>query len=275
LMAGGYKPQQGDVEVIDARETRCGVVPEYAREPHRMYETFMTRVQQREATEFTLLVWDTVKLLEEHASTLVHFESPLKNSKLSSWEDCASKLQMANQHLRSFFLQLESWYVGLKLLVVTWEEEEPLMMQWLKSTGAFELMPGFSLTLRTEIDRIQQLASNSLNSTKLNSLCRQLLEKKQRFGKSFRCIVFVQQRICAHIVAHAINTTERLTEVGLVASYVTGQGKITPSISMSASQAKDSLVRFRKGDVDVLVATATAEEVSHARVKAKCELRSR
>lgn len=267
LMAGGYKPQQGDEEVIDARETPDGVVPEYAREPHRMYEIFMKRVQNREATEFTLLVWDTVKLLEEHASTLVPFESPLSQSKLSSWQDCASKLQKANQHLRSFFLQLESWYVGLKLLVVTWEEEEPLMMQWLKSTGAFELMPEFSFPLRTKIDRIQQLASNSLNFTKLNSLCEQLLEKKQRFGKSFRCIVFVQQRICAHIVAHAINTTKKLKNVGLEASYVAGQGKITPSISMSASRAKDALDRFRKGDVDVLVATATAEEVSHVRVK--------
>jgi hypothetical protein len=267
LMAGGYKPQQGDLEVIDARETPDGVVPEYAREPHLMHETFTKRVQKREATEFTLLVWDTVKLLEEHAAALVPFESPLKKSKLSSWEDCASNLQKVNQHLQSFFLQLESWYVGLKLLVVTWEEEEPLMMEWLKSTGAFELMPEFSLPLRTNIDRIQQLASNSLNFSKLTSLCGQLHEKRQRFGNSFRCIVFVQQRISAHIVAHAINTTERLKNVGIVASYVTGKGKITPSISMSPSQAKDGLDRFRKGDVDVLVATATAEEVSHVLVK--------
>jgi hypothetical protein len=263
LMAGGYKPQQGEVELIDARETPDGVVPEYAREPHRMYETFMKRVQRREATEFTLLVWDTVKLLEEHASTLVPFESPLKKAKLSSWEDCASKLQKTKPHFRSLFLQLESWYVGLKLLVVTWEEEEPLMMQWLTSSGAFEIRPEFSLPLRSKIEQLQQLASNSLNFTKLAALCGQLLEKKERFGESFRCIVFVQQRICAHIVAHAINTTERLKNVGLVASYVTGQGKITPSISMSASQAKDGLDQFRKGTVDVLVATATAEEVSH------------
>lgn len=266
LIAGGYKPQQGNVEIIDARETPDGVLPEWERQPHLLHRTFLQRIEKREATDFALLMWDTVELLENHAMSLVvDFISPLTQSKLASWEDYASKLKTRHPLHRSFFQQLESWYVALKLLVVTWEEEEPLTMCWLTTTDSLKISTTFSSPLQEKICKIKELASNSMNFTKLNCLCEQLVEKKARFGEHFRCIVFVQQRISAYVVAHFINDTASLQRIGLVADFVTGKGAITPSIKVSPSRSKATLDGFRQGRMNVLVATATAEEASSSR----------
>jgi superfamily II DNA/RNA helicase len=193
----------------------------------------------------------------------VGFQSPLSKSKLASWEDYASKFKTKYPSLLDFFQLLENWYVGLKLLVVTWEEEEPLTMSWLASSDALTVFPDFNPALKKFL-QIEKLASNAMNFMKLNCLCEQLLEKKDKFGISFRCIVFVQQRISAYILAYFISHTERLNQIGLRAGYVAAKGsRITPSIELSSSQSEETFDRFRKGHIDVLVATSVAEEASH------------
>ena len=260
LVAGGYKPQNGNVEIVDTHEAPDDVVPEWERQPHLLLETFLKRIEAREATEFALLMWDTVKLLESYILTLVpSFASPLNKARVSIWEDCPSKYQARYPSHSVILLKLEHWYVGLKLLVVTWEEEIPLTLRWLLSTRAVEDSSEFPTLLRDKFSHIRQLASNALNFPKLNLLTDQLLAKKARFGESLRCIIFVQQRISAYIVSDFINQSARLN---MVACYVTGAGKITPSIKMTPTGTKASLNQFRNGEVEILVATATAEEVS-------------
>lgn len=101
------------------------------------------------------------------------------------------------------------------------------------------------------------------NLNKLTVLTNQLLEKKTRFGSSFRCIVFVQQRISAHIICDYINKETNLSDSDIISGYVAARGSsITPSIKLSPSQSKKVLVDFRSGTINILVATSVAEEVS-------------
>ena len=87
--------------------------------------------------------------------------------------------------------------------------------------------------------------------------------KALRFGKdNFRCIVFVQQRLSACVVADFLKQAKHLQDVGLSACFVTAVGKITPSINMTRTGSQKVMENFRAGKFDILVATAAAEEVS-------------
>jgi ERCC4-related helicase len=270
LIAGGYRPQQDHCEIVDCRETPEGVLPEWKREPHLMHDIFTNRVEKRQATSFALLMWDTIKLMEDHAISLhVNFCSPLQHQQLSSWAEYASKFKRKYDDHAEFFQKLEDWYVGLKLLVVTWEEEEPLTMQWLILSDALKVLTDYTSPLVQQVGMVEQLASNKANYMKLNVLCDQLLEKKRRFNNSFRCIIFVQQRISAYIVANFINSTVILSEKGLEANFVAAKGsKLSPSMKVTPTQNKTSLENFRDGSTDILVATSVAEEVSTAKLSA-------
>jgi hypothetical protein len=267
LIAGGYTPKNsGNVEIMDCEDPPEGVVAVRERKPHLVHKIVSKRIERRCATEWTLLVWDTIQLLEKHVVTsgITNFKSPLGNQKLSSWEEYACRLKRDVPTHRPLFQQLEDWYVCLRLLFVSWEEEEPLAQQWVLMTTALTVYEGFDTALKSQLALVQrEVATDAMNFAKLRGLCDQLEEKKKRFGEGFRCIVFVQQRISAYIVTHFINTTERLRDLGLQAGFVASKGsKVTPSIKVTPTKAKDTLQLFRQGGVDVLVATSVAEEVS-------------
>ena len=189
--------------------------------------------------------------------------------KLASWADYAASLKKRHQTNKEYFQRLENWYIALKLLVVTWEEEETLTLEWLSASNSLfatsdsdrttsRLLPQ---TLLQKLSTVQDMAIKSRKSSKLSCLEHQLLEKKRRYGDRFRCIIFVQQRVSAYIVSNFINDMQSLQQVGLRSTFVTGCGAITPSIKVTNSQAKANLQKFRTGQISILVATATAEEV--------------
>eukprot|EP00978_Attheya_sp_CCMP212_P018488 scaffold50613_cov47-Attheya_sp.AAC.1 len=215
LLAGGYTPREGNVEMCDMHDIPEGVLPQWERSPHEMHKTFMMRVRERKSTPFSLLIWDTIQLLEKQAENENCFESPLAKPKLSAWEEHACKLKKRYPGPPHFYQLLEDWYVALRLLVVTWEEEEPLVMRWLLTRDALEVQANFGATLSSNMQEVKQLATNSLNYIKLNALREQIREKKEEFGVSFRCIVFVQQRISAFVVAQFINEDAQLKQFSL------------------------------------------------------------
>ena len=91
----------------------------------------------------------------------------------------------------------------------------------------------------------------------------QLLNKKARFGSTFRAIIFVQQRITAHVISNFINNDLEMQHLDIKAGYIASRGsKITPSIKVTPFIAKENIVRFRNGDQNVIVATSVIEEVS-------------
>ena len=77
----------------------------------------------------------------------------------------------------------------------------------------------------------------------------QLLNKKARFGSTFRAIIFVQQRITAHVISNFINNDIEMQHLDIKAGYIASRGsKITPSIKVTPFIAKENIVRFRNVD---------------------------
>ena len=56
---------------------------------------------------------------------------------------------------------------------------------------------------------------NTVQSEKLQSLTRNLVEKRKLKGVSFRCIVFVQQRISAYVLSKYLNSSRSCNNLGL------------------------------------------------------------
>lgn len=249
LEDGGYvHPHGRNVEMERCIETPEGVIEPSARKPHLMHQWFIKRVQDGTATPFTLKVWTVIKELEKRAKESVStFQSPLSKAKLASWEAYAHKLAL---------YKLENWYVALRLLVQSWEEEELLVMEWLKMTGAFD-----DVSCKESLE-IKAIAEAPGNFFKLGRLRHHLLEKRKEKGKAFRCIVFVEQRITAVIVSHLINNDTLLSSLDLQSGYVTAHGSnITPTIQMTKKEATDAIQDFRTNQRNVIVATSVIEEV--------------
>ena len=260
LVSGGYTPQYGsNVELERSSEVPEGVSDRSARKPHLMHDIFMQRIQQETATTFALQVYRVIGQLELEATRVCpSFVSPLNKKKLVSWEECAYLHKKQKQHHgHAVFQLLELWYTALRLLVQSWEEEEVLVMQWLMQNQAF-----VGLDSCAEAQTIQRTCQNPDSFYKLGRLKYHLIQKHDQRGDSFRCIVFVQQRIAAYILSRFIATDPELQKRGLCAGFVTAKdGKITPSVTMTKRMSNETIAAFRDNRLNVLVATSVLEEV--------------
>ena len=269
LRAGGYDPPHGEVEIAHPRVLPEGIVPAVERKPHLMHATFFKRIREGKATPFAETLVQVVMGLEGIAAKLVpDFKSPLASPSLKSWEGYAHTLDQRYKYEGTFLWQLETWYVALRLLVNTWEEEQELILSWLRASDAFRVeacpplqAPDVDNGLVCALHELLRLASNEANLSKVACLKTQLLEKKLIFGEDFRGIVFVEQRITAHILAHYIGEDPELKTAGITADYVAAKdAEITPRIKVSPSAATDCIRRFREGALNVVVATSVIEE---------------
>ena len=258
LEAGGYVPQHGrNVEVVSTRQVPEGVLPAGARKPHLMHSLFMKRIEEGRTIELASDVMNIVRLLEVKAITFFpSFESPLSNGKLSSWEDYAYKLRRKCSVGHDFFASLEYWYVALRVLVQTWEEEVQIVLQWLKMNNAMARLPP-SLQDDPSVKRIRSHLENEHNLYKLGCLRSQISAKKDQYGDAFKCIVFVQQRFTAMVVAHFLNQFDSSLQAGYVASR---GSSVTPSIRVTKGIVAGTIDAFRDGRSSVLVATSVVEE---------------
>lgn len=269
LRAGGYEPPHGEVELAHPLTLPEGVVPAEERRPHEMHKTFFGRVRRDEATPFAMKLHTVVRALEVQAGEFTSYTSPLDKPSLSAWEKYAYQLakQRSLAAHESFFRHLENWYVALRLLV-SWEEQEELVLHWLCCQKAFDVE--LSATLSTSAtaaaamaemrDRLADVASQS----KVACLKAQLLDKVE-WARSkdteIRAIVFVQQRITAHVLANWISADPDLRAAGLRADYVAARdATITPRLKVTPGQATDCMSRFRCGELNVLLATSVIEE---------------
>lgn len=260
LVEGGYIPQHGrNVEVEHVNEAPEGVVPAAERKPHLMHRSFMDRIERKTATPFALKLWEVVKHLEK---TIViadpSFCSPLVKAKLVSWEDYAHKRALQSGRNAPTVYLLETWYIALRLIVQSWEEDEVLAMLWLKMNNAY------GITQCPECDEIHEMAENPANASKLDRLRFHLVQKREMKGPGFRCILFVQQRITAVIISHFINNHPEMNQLGLRAGFVAARkSKITPNIKMTKAMVKSTIDDFKcdKSGLNVIVATSVIEEV--------------
>jgi ERCC4-related helicase len=267
LRDGGYDLPHEDIEIAHPQALPEGLVPEQDRRPHLMHQMFFGRIQSGQATEFAQGVRDVVEGMESVALKIVPgFERQCKSVSLKKWEDYAHN--MANKHptYAAFLQKLESWYVALRVLVQTWEQEAQLVLQWLTKCDGFALdrrhqRAVFDSATLAALDKLTAMSRNGSNLSKMACLKAQLIEKQRIFGGKFRGIVFVQQRITAYIVADFISNDPDLRDCSFRADYVTARGQpITPSIKVTSAAATDCMHKFRSGEVNVMVATSVAEE---------------
>ncbi len=267
LEADGYIPQYGrNVEVLSASHSPEGVLPQKSRTPHLMRESFMKRIEEGNATALAADVMRIVTLLEGHARTLFPaFQSPLPSETLSKWEGYANELSKMHAETEGLFASLECWYVAVRVLVQTWEEEGQIVLQWLKMNNAIALLPT-SMRQAPSAVRIQLQMENKHHQSKLSSLLSQVMLKKEQFGALFKCIVFVQQRFTAMVVANFLNHVDSTLNARFVASR---GSRVTPSIKVTGQEVAATIESFKAGRSLVLVATSVIEEgfdVPHANV---------
>lgn len=232
-----------------------------------MREIFFNRIREKEATTFSQNVFWVVQMLEKEAKDrgISDFKSPLlSGNKFNDWEDYAyQKRRYVCDTLPvfHFLYRLEDWYVALRVLIQTWEEDELLVMHWLSLREALHTVPGTSAELIAALTAVEELVERAPQTPfKLLRLLTHITEKKGRFGDAFCCIVFVQRCIAAHIISDYIN--QHLEEDGIRSGYVTQFGKkITPSIKMNKTKAQAAISDFRNRNINVLVATSVVEEV--------------
>ena len=268
LIEGGYVPPKDDcIEIETSQEVPAGVVPKYRRKNHDMYGTFMKRIDQRKATEFSLMVHQVVKTLEHMMQAAYStFKSPLSNCKLKAWEEAAH--DKANDYpFHCLPKLLESWYVALRILAQTWEEDEEIVLQWLSCRDAFNVESLDDALLTELVEAVKAHRQTISEHLKVFRLLKHLIDKKERYGDEFRCIVFVQQQITAYVLGeHFINNrcnSNTESESGIKSAYVVSRGsKVTPSIKFNKTMAEKTIEKFRSGEINVLVATSVIEEVS-------------
>ena len=144
LISGGYIPNDSNIETMQKPwHVPNGVVAEADRKPHLVHETFMERISSNSTTPFALMVYEVVRAIEneidnECKARVDNFASPLDNKKLNSWEDYAHRLKnksVIGSRMQILYHFLEVWYVALRIVVQSWEEEQQLVWLWLNFHG--------------------------------------------------------------------------------------------------------------------------------------------
>jgi len=276
LKRSGYIPQDDSIETMKKPwDIPEGVIPENERFPHMMHEQFMNRDRNKTTTPFASKVLLVVRNIESEIGEYDDkinrdnepFKSPLGQIKLATWEDyayrkkCRSRSGSVMQALYGF---LEIWYVALRMVVQSWEEEEQLVLQWLIINEGFHSEGWYGPQLECSLNCVGRLCkSSSTQSEKLESLATNLVEKRKIKGTSFRGIVFVQQRISAYVLSRYLNDHLLCIDHGLHAGYVAARNsRITPSIKVRPGEATKCIDDFRDGSINIIIATSVIEEVN-------------
>lgn len=168
LIDGGYVPQDDTIEtmhkpwelprgVLDGNGFLCFVsaifydiahcnilFAENQRKPHLMHQIFMQRIQNEEATDFAMKTYKVVKALEAAIENVTGetFETPLSEIRLGRWAETAFKKKLQSHPGSAeaiLYKMLEVWYVALRLVCQSWEEEEQFVLQWLLIQDGFQI----------------------------------------------------------------------------------------------------------------------------------------
>jgi len=263
LVQGGYHASQLAADVREVNfpplaDSDAHLVPVAERRPHLLKATFFTRVRPGTATLFAARLVAAIYALEKAAKEeLPEFESALKRLSPKEWGLYANRLGPRSARCA----ELEYWYEALRLIVISWEAAEDaatefLRMSRVEAAGA-AAWPASALAAKGAF--WAGCASAHARFDNLLEVLRYKLDAAPA-QQPFRAILFVEQRVMTHILAHVIAADPafscRVRSVCLYAS----SSPATPSLAISPSQAKEHLGDFSAGRANLLIATAAAEE---------------
>eukprot|EP00397_Hematodinium_sp_SG-2012_P013639 GEMP01013858.1.p1 GENE.GEMP01013858.1~~GEMP01013858.1.p1 ORF type:complete len:709 (+),score=181.88 GEMP01013858.1:74-2200(+) len=292
LHASGYHATKAVTEVIDeidimeevesSEESEAGPpggtnrpVPESERKPHLMQGIFWTRQTKKQGTPFATLTVQIVQYLETRVAAVdPGFSSPAvakSKVKMAEWASYVQKRKKTCKKKDSvyYYDALQAWYDALRISIVSWEEDEELPVIWLRMTeqlpcmaaGETKIKPRDDAPLAHLFDQFNQ-RYNAKQFRRCATLERVLLERaKQVKTGALRGIVFVQQRLTAHILDYFVRSSPKLAEAGFVSAPLYAVG--TPAsadFSISKTDSSRTVLAFREGRVNLLVSTVVAEE---------------
>ena len=284
-------------------------IPKADRKPHLLAPTFWERADKNECTKFTCTLLRCVVKVENILSKLDHgFASPLASgcktrSQTAAWSDYAAKRRrsLSCESLLTAYWVLEQWYEALRIMVVSWEENEEGAVMFLKmmlsedpptaqhisssrsgkEVSAYRHLQQFDGMRAVEKDFLSEYDTEAVYR-RFVTLKRALLDKMEEHGRTaFRGILFVEQRVTVHILTHFLRQDpETSTKFCCVELYST-TAPATPSLAISKSAAAKSLrkssnasspTETRKSDSLIPVAAFTTGSTDRCVLVAEWEI---
>lgn len=253
-------------EMVIARDVPQGVLAPEGRKPHLMLKTFFSRVLSSQATPFAnRLARCALKMEVTMADLDPQFIPPIQsNLSLKQWSSVAHRIA-CNQRddLALMYAQLEFWYEALRVMIVSWEEDEYAGVLLLKMThcDSQKSCAAWPVAVKDCICDFWRYAPHRF--ARLDQLRRVLIQKCEELP-GFRGLLLVQQRLTTHIIEYFVRNDPDLSPRFRTACLYATSSSASPSFSISKLQAKQNLDAFKQGQVNLLIATVVAEESMNA-----------
>ena len=173
--------------------------------------------------------------------------------------------------------ELEHWYEAARVLIVSWEEREDDCATILDMFGCSG-SPSNRASEKNLVDIWPRGVLKNITSfwaevpatfPRHEHLKGVLLQKYEHHGgdggggsseSSFRGIVFVRERVTTHVLATVIRSDPNLAGLFNTACLYATSKPATASLAVSEREADAGIQSFREGRVNLLLATAAAEE---------------
>jgi ERCC4-related helicase len=251
LSRDGYQATRSPAQTVPQVAMPAGLVPVTDRKPHLMMSMFHQRIKSGQATPFAMQLCEAIQSLERRACGVdTNFKSPLERKPISQWESYAHNYaKHATREAKPVISELVHWYGALKLLVISWEGDECLAVEFLRMT---------TVAQNYSTEATEFFAHMPQRGPRLEQLHRALLQVHGEIDE-FRGIVFVEQRVTTYILQHFIKKTSLNNLFRPEVVYSTSSSA-TPSLSLSPSAQAAAMRRFASGESNLLICTSTVEE---------------
>ncbi|CAK0886814.1 unnamed protein product [Prorocentrum cordatum] len=251
MRADGYHGDAAEADVLSAPGwPPAGVVPAADRKPHKMSPVFFARLKDGTATAPALGLYRCVRAMEAAVALVDRgFSSPLGRP-VKEWG------AYAHGRAGPLYADLEQWYEALRVLCVSWEEGADAAATFLRMRGC-EAAEAWPDTVQAEVRAFW--AATPAEFPRFLHLKTALLREHGR-TESFRGLLFVQQRVTTHVLEYFLQRDASLRERFRPACLYATTSPATASLAVSPAQARARVAAFAAGEVNLLIATAVAEE---------------
>ena len=151
---------------------------------------------------------------------------------------------------REYEACIEHWYEALRVLAISWEEREDGAAVMLRMNNVHALCKAPSqwpAPVRNRISSFTTSLPPTMSYPRLSQLKLELAREYEERGDQFRGIIFVEQRIMAHMLKHVVESDVELRTYFRPACLTATNTPATSTLNVTAAQSKDRLSDFASG----------------------------